>query len=151
MKRAQRLHQVQQVVDDAERKRAEKLGAHERRVAECEAKLAELENYQANYSREFSTRAKSGMGGVSLRDYQSFLARLGEAVRQQIQIVARARGDRDRELENWQIAAQRAQSVGKVVQRWQSEDRRALERHEQSESDERSQRSSSNALYARIS
>jgi len=140
MKRSQRLEMVQQVVDDNERRRAERFTASEKRVSECETKLAELESYQLSYARDFSARAGQGVGGAVFRDYQTFLARLGEAVRQQSLLVTRARLERDADRENWQGAAQRAEAVGQIVKRWQGEERRAVDRQEQLESDERAQR-----------
>jgi flagellar protein FliJ len=140
MKRSQRLQMVQQVVDDNERRRAERFASSEKRVSECEAKLAELEAYQISYARDFTARAGQGIGGAGLRDYQTFLARLGEAVRQQTQLVQRARLERDADRENWQGAAQRAEAVGQIMKRWQGEERRAVDRQEQLESDERAQR-----------
>jgi flagellar protein FliJ len=140
MKRSQRLQMVQQVVDDNERRRAERFQSSEKRVAECEAKLAELEAYQLSYARDFTSRAGQGIGAAGLRDYQTFLARLGEAVRQQTQLAQRARLERDADRENWQGAAQRAEAVGQIVKRWQGEERRAVDRQEQLESDERAQR-----------
>jgi flagellar FliJ protein len=148
MKRSQRLQMVQQVVDDNERRRAERFAASEKRVAECEAKLAELEAYQLSYARDFSARAGQGIGGAGLRDYQTFLARLGEAVRQQNQLVNRARLERDADRENWQGAAQKAEAVGQIVKRWQGEERRAVDRQEQLESDERAQRTYRRSLNA---
>lgn len=140
MKRAQRLGTVRRVVEDAEKTRAERLAASERCLSECESKLAELERYHAEYLREFGRRVGEGMGGGSVRDYQVFLARLAEAVRQQTQIALRARAERDVERERWRTAAQRAHSVGRLVDRWSEEDRRLLEKREQRESDERAQR-----------
>jgi flagellar protein FliJ len=149
MKRAERMKTVQRAVEDDERRRAEKLAASERRVSECEAKLAELEGYKLSYSQQFSARAGAGIGGAGLRDFQTFLARLEEAVRQQTQMVQRARVERDSERTRWQGAASRAKAVGGVVKRWQCEDQREMERREQNESDERSQRSSGGELDAR--
>ena len=149
MKRSDRMKTVQRAVEDAERRRAEALAASERRVAETESRLAELQNYQVTYAREFATRARFGMGGAGLRDYQTFMARLAEAVRQQTQIVYRARAERDAELERWRNAASRAKAVGGVVKRWQGEEQRALDRREQNESDERSQRARHGGLNAR--
>lgn len=140
MKRAQRLEIVQRVVDDQERRRAEALASSERRLSENEAKLRELETYHAGYLRDFTVRAESGMDGVLARDYQAFLARLDEALRQQSQAVIRARAQRDGELQTWQGAAQRAEAVGQMVNRFRTEEERALDRREQHESDERSQR-----------
>jgi flagellar FliJ protein len=140
---------VQNVVDDQERRRAEALATSERRVAEGEAKLAELESYHASYVRGFAIRAESGIDGAMARDYQAFLARLEEALRQQTQLVIRARAQRDGELQTWQGAAQRAEAVGQMVKRFQSEELRAFDRREQHESDERSQRSWTYGLASR--
>ena len=149
MKRAQRLKMVQRTGEDLERRRAEQLALSERRVSECESRLTELETYQANYCREFATRARHGIGAAGLRDYQTFLARLAEAVNQQSHVVFRTRAERDAERQSWQTAAQRAEAVGRIVKRWQSEDQRTLERYEQRESDERGQRSNTNGIHAR--
>jgi flagellar FliJ protein len=149
MKRAQRLQMVQKVVDDQERRRAEALAASERRIIEGEAKLAELTSYHASYVRGFEVRAQSGMNGAMARDYQAFLARLEEAIRQQTQVVMRSRVQRDGELQTWQGAAQRAEAVGTMVKRFRTEEERALDRKEQQESDERSQRAWMYGLVAR--
>jgi flagellar protein FliJ len=140
---------VQRAIEDDERRRAEKLAASERRVTECETKLAELENYQTSYAQQFSARAGAGIGGAGLRDFQTFLARLAEAVKQQGQVVQRARVERDSERQRWQGAASRAKAVGGVVKRWQAEDQRESDRREQNESDERSQRNPGGELNAR--
>ena len=140
MKRSERLEIVKKVVDDFERRKAEALAASERRVTESEKKLADLEAYRDGYVRDFNLRAKAGIGAAAARDYQVFLGRLDEALRQQTQAVIGTRAQRDAELQNWQDAAQRAEAIGQTVKRWQGDERHALERREQIESDERSQR-----------
>jgi flagellar FliJ protein len=149
MKRAQRLEMVQNVVDDQERRRAEALAGSERRVSESEAKLAELESYHDSYVRGFAIRAEAGIDGVMARDYQAFLGRLEEAIRQQTQVVIRARAQRDGEKQTWQGAAQRAAAVGQMVKRFQTEEAHALDRREQHESDERSSRAWAYGMVAR--
>ena len=146
MKRTQRLEMVQRNVHELERRRAQTLAASERRVSECEGRLTELETYHQSYVSDFAARAGLGIGAAGLRDFQTFLARLAEAVKQQVQIVARARTERDAQLKSWQSAAQRAEAVARVVKRWQSEEQRRLDRNEQSESDERSQRTVARGL-----
>jgi flagellar FliJ protein len=143
------MQTVERVVSEVERKRAESLAACERRVAECESRLAELEGYMKSYAEQFQARAENGIGAAGLRDFQTFMARLGEAVKQQTQIVLQARADRDAELRTWQHAAQRAEAVGGLVRRWQSEEQRQHEKREQLESDERSQRPSPHLLSLR--
>jgi|HigsolmetaAR202D_1030399.scaffolds.fasta_scaffold00037_80 flagellar FliJ protein len=138
--RSQRLAPVQQVVDNVERRLAQNLAAIERRLAEADDKLLELTRYRSEYEQQFTTRVAGGMGVAELRDYQAFLARLSEAIRQQQAVVQRMRIERDAERERWRTAAQRAEAVGNLVERWQIEERRAADLREQREIDERAQR-----------
>jgi flagellar FliJ protein len=140
MTRAKRLEPVQDIASDAQRRLAQSLAAHERRVTEAENKLQDLQRYKSEYERQFTQRAGTGIGVTDLRDYQAFLARLSEAIRQQHGIVQRTRAERDAERLKWQEAARREKALDHVVERWQSEERRALDRREQHEIDERAQR-----------
>jgi flagellar FliJ protein len=140
------MQTVERVVSDVERKRAEALALCERRVSESETKLVELETYQKTYASQFNGRASAGIGAAGLRDFQTFMARLADAVKQQTQIVIKARADRDAELKTWQKAAQRAEAVGGLVKRWQHEEQRDDDRREQKDSDERAQRGLPHAL-----
>lgn len=143
MTRSKRLAPAGRVIDERERQQAEQLAACERKVAENEAKLGELERYYTDYARQFAVRAGQGTGVASLRDYQVFLARLTQAVNQQTQVVLQVRGERDAELERWQQAARHAKAVGTVMERWKSEEQKLADRRDQLESDERAQRSGS--------
>jgi flagellar protein FliJ len=140
MKRSERLGIVQKVVDEFEHRKAEALAVAERRVTEAEKKLSDLEAYRDGYVRDFALRAKAGINAAAARDYQVFLGRLDEALRQQTQAVIGTRAQRDSERQNWQDAAQRAEAIGQTVKRWQGEERHELDRRDQIETDERSQR-----------
>ena len=140
MTRAKRLEPVQNLVENNERRLARNLAASERRVSEGEAKLQELERYRGEYEQQFSQRAGRGIAATELRDYQAFLARLVEAIRQQQAVVQRVRAERDAERLRWQEAAKRAKALGHVVEQWQTEERRNADRAEQREIDERAQR-----------
>ena len=140
MTRAKRMKPVQNLYDDTERRLALVLATIERRVAEAEAKLQELERYRSEYDKQFAQRAGGGIGATALRDYQVFLARLSDAIKQQHAVVKRAQSERDAERLRWQEAAKRAKALGHVVEQWQTEERRASDRREQHESDERAQR-----------
>lgn len=140
MTRSERMQPVQQVVDVTERRYAEQLAASEARVAEAELKLHELEQYGTDYQRAYSDRMSTGMSSSGLRDYQAFLARLNDAVRQQTQLVNAARNERDLRRRQWQDAARHAKAIDRVVENWQDEERLNANRREQRESDERAQR-----------
>jgi flagellar FliJ protein len=131
---------VQNLYDDTERRLAVALATVEKKVADAETKLRELERYRGDYENQFKQRAGRGIGATELRDYQAFLARLSDAIRQQQAVVKRAQSERDAERQRWEEAAKRAKALGHVVEQWQTEERRASDRREQRESDERSQR-----------
>lgn len=140
MTRTQRLAPVQTLFDDKERRLAQSLAAFERRVTDGETKLSELERYRTEYEKQFAQRAKAGLGATDLRDYQAFLARLNEAIRQQRTLVQRAQAERDAERQRWQESARRAKALDHVVDQWRADERRASDRREQRETDERAQR-----------
>ena len=131
---------VQNLYDDTERRLAVALATVEKKVADAETKLRELERYRGDYENQFKQRAGRGIGATELRDYQAFLARLSDAIRQQQAVVKRAQSERDAERQSWEEAAKRAKALGHVVEQWQTEERRASDRREQRESDERAQR-----------
>ena len=141
------MQTVERVVSDVEKKRAEALAARERHVKESETKLQELESYQKSYAEQFQARMGAGIGAAGLRDFQTFMLRLGEAVKQQVQVVAKAKADRDAELRVWQHAAQRAEAVGGLVERWQKEEQYQQDKQDQRDSDERAQRNPQRPLH----
>ena len=80
MKRSDRLDMVQQMAARTERERAEKVGAAERHLVEMQQKLTALEKYRTEYEAGFKTRAGTGLDVIGMRDFQTFLAKLGEAL-----------------------------------------------------------------------
>jgi flagellar FliJ protein len=138
VKRSDRVDLVQRVTRQTERECAEQLREAERHLTSCEAKLAELQGYRGEYESRLGNAGTRQIG--ALRDYQAFLARLGEAIDQASLLVTQARVRRDGERRRWQEAAQRTHAIGSLAERWQTEERRAEDRREQRDSDERAQR-----------
>jgi flagellar FliJ protein len=138
--RIRQLKTASGVFEDDERRRAQKLASSERTVRLSEAKLAELGNYRETYLRDFAARAGGGMNAARARDYQAFLARLEEALREQAEIVARARAQHAGLLDSWRGAARQSAAVDRALERGLSEQQRRHERREQFDCDERAQR-----------
>jgi flagellar FliJ protein len=131
---------VQQVLGGAERDRARDMGVAQRGLGAAELRLQELQQYHADYLGNFQRTAKAGGNALALRDFQQFLGRLEEAIRQQEQIVLQARQSVAGSTIQWQSAARRVKAVDCVVDRWQGEERRTESRTEQKDMDERAQR-----------
>lgn len=146
MNRSTRMQPVHAVVEDNERKIARKFAHAEARCSEASAKLRELERYHGEYAQGFQQRVGGGIGAVGLRDYQVFLAKLAEAVKQQKAAVLRTEAERELVRREWAKAMQRTKAVAHVMEKWLAEERRALEQREQRETDERAQRSVRNSV-----
>jgi flagellar FliJ protein len=139
-KRVEQLDVVQQVATRNERERAERLATAERNATEAEQKLVALERYRNEYESQLATKGAAGTDISGVREFQAFLARLGDALVAQRQVLAQARAARDEMLGAWRQAAQKAKVVETLAERWQGEARRDEDRRDQRESDELAQR-----------
>jgi flagellar FliJ protein len=139
MSPTQRLALVQRVTDDKERRQAQRLAQSRERVAQCEAKLKELQGYHAGYLSDFDKRAAAGIGASGIREFHAFLAKLAEAIRQQEELLQKARVDSEAARSTWQGAAQRSKIIDKVVERHTTLESKARDQRDQRESDERGQ------------
>lgn len=136
MKRAQRLDHFRDGLESSEKAQRAKFSAAEARVGEAKARLVELQQYRDEYLRGLGQRATGGMDARALRDYQAFLARISEAIRQATQAVSRSELECEFERQRWQEAATRCRAVASVVERWKAEERVGLARAEQRDTDE---------------
>lgn len=140
MSRAGRLQPVRQQMEDEAQRLHLALVACQRRVAQAQAQLEELQRYHSEYQRAFSQRAGGGMGANALRDYQTFMAKLAQAIVQQMDTLARARHEEQQHRERWQASSRRSRAMGHVMTQWQLDEQRRRERLEQQEADQRAQR-----------
>lgn len=140
MKRTQRLEMVGKLMHDKEQECALQLAAAQSRLAESERRAIELKRYQKEYQQLFEQRARSGIGVAGVRDYQAFIARIGEAVRQQEALTQQLRAECERVRAQWSQAAARKSGIGKVLDKARVETQRLEERQVQKELDERAQR-----------
>lgn len=136
MTRSERLGVVKQATSHAEREQAERVAQAERHVVAMEEKLAALEKYRKEYEVGFAAKAGAGLGAMATRDYQAFLARLGEALEQQRQVVEQARAAHQAAIVIWREAAKRAHVVDTLQERWQVEEAREEGRRDQRNNDE---------------
>jgi flagellar FliJ protein len=140
MTRGERLDVVQQVASRSERDAAARLAEAERNAIEAEQKLVALERYRNEYETQLASKGTAGIDISGVREFQAFLARLGDALVAQRQVLAQARASRDQMLGAWRQAAQKAKVVETLADRWQDEARREEDRRTQKETDELAQR-----------
>lgn len=138
--RAERLEPVDRLMRDAERAYARRFADAEQCLADAEQRCRELERYRAEYLRSFQERAQSGLSAQGLREYQTFIARLDEALVVQRGRVQQLKSERSGVRVGWRVAAVRSSAVGKVIEGARREELLTEERRLQREIDERAQR-----------
>jgi flagellar FliJ protein len=134
------LEPVGALAEEAERERAAEVAGLQQRLAEAERRCVELKRYLEEYQTMFQRRASAGIGVSGMRDYQTFIARLSEAVRQQAGAIEQLQADCARARVRWLEAAARKTAVSKVIANVRSEDQKLEDRRSQKESDEHAQR-----------
>jgi flagellar export protein FliJ len=109
----------------------------ERRLQEAERREQDLRRYRQEYQDSLNTRASTGLEVRSMREYQTFLARLSAAISAQQQLIEQLRVSCQRERTELRAAIARRQALGKVIERVHTEERRMEDRRHQNEQDER--------------
>jgi len=137
---SKRFKPVQRVAESQEQKAAKSFGQSQRHMHDQEARLDELRRYHQEYLQRFQQTSQMGMSVAQLHEYRAFLAKLEIAIEAQKKIVLASQQNRTSQKENWQQKHMRSQVLEKVVDRYASEDRKAMESQEQKEMDDRSQR-----------
>jgi flagellar FliJ protein len=140
VKRSDRLNEVRRVIQTERDGASQRLAHKQSSLAFAGNRLQELLQYREDYLRRFRKDAGAGLSGTRVRDYQTFLAKLDQAIRQQQSALAKARAEADFEREKLRDISGQLAAVSGVADRWSGEERRTEERLDQQRSDELSQR-----------
>ncbi|MBS0580729.1 MAG: flagellar FliJ family protein [Proteobacteria bacterium] len=140
MTTARLLRNAQQVLERHEQRHAQALVECERQVRQNLLKLSELERYLETYLHDFEQHVQAGIDAARARSYQSFIARVAQAIAEQQQVLARARTAQAEELRRWRDAARRSAAVDHLVRRGAEAAQRRAEKAEQAAADRHAQR-----------
>lgn len=136
MNRSRRMEPVARVTEDREQKAALVLAEGQQELGEQQLRLDELHDYRREYAQRLQQQGVAGLRATELQDFRNFLDRLDNAIRQQERMVERQRHEVERRRQLWLDARTRCRAMGKVLERYRSEEDRAEERREQAENDE---------------
>ena len=123
-----------------ERECAAQVATLQVRLADAQRSGVELQRYLGEYQSMFLQRASAGIGVGGMRDYQTFIARLSEGVRQQQVATEQLQVDCARARARWVDAAARKSAVGKLIANAHADDQKMEDRRNQNETDEFAQR-----------
>jgi flagellar FliJ protein len=138
MTRSERMQPIKALADTRERDAGAGVAAARRVLEDREKQLEQLRGYRAEYA---GRAAREGAAdAVRLQNYHAFLGRLGDAIRQQEELVAAARQDLEHRTTAWQERRIEAASLGKAVERIAGSEQKAADRRDQRDADERALR-----------
>jgi flagellar FliJ protein len=113
------------------------MGQSQRSLDDEIKRLEELKAYRLSYGMQCR---EGRFNSSQLKDYQSFLRRLDQAVSIQTRVVMEGRQKRDAHRSRWMTRQRKAESLERAVDRLQRRDTDVDERREQKEADELSVR-----------
>lgn len=140
MGKSKRMGPIADLARESERAAAKALGQALKQVEEAEQQLQQLLEYQADYQRRLSESASQGMNAQTLLEYREFITKLGLAIEQQEQVVARARSELGERKRYWFAKRGRSKALDAVLDKYIKDEQKALERREQLEHDDRNNR-----------
>lgn len=133
--RADRLQPAVDLAHDRRDEAMQRLAEQQQKLARAEHQLEELKRYRHDYA---SAQA-SGTSVQALLNLQQFIDRIDQAIAQQVAEVQRQQRHLEHARGHWREAHAREKALDSVVSRYREAERKAEDRREQSDVDERMQ------------
>lgn len=127
--RTRKISKIASLAAAEEKRFGEQTGRSQRHLNEQVERLGELNAYRHNYARKNSDVAR--VTSAHFKDYQSFLHRLDAAVRAQQQIVRDCEQNVATHRQRWMVKRQKLESLERVLDKYQAEDRAYEDKLEQ--------------------
>jgi flagellar FliJ protein len=135
MMKSKRFEPIQEIASTSANDLSRAMGEAGSKVAELERQLEQLQSYRDEYLRN-SSQSAAATDAVKLQNYRSFLDRLGDALRQQLNALEVARAEYERRRALWSEKRIEAESLGRAVDRFRKEEQHVADRLEQREGDD---------------
>ncbi|MEZ5529442.1 MAG: flagellar export protein FliJ [Porticoccaceae bacterium] len=132
-----KLDKVALVAGFKEQQSAGNLKARRQALENEQARLMQLEQFKQEYESRLDCYADKSIPARQLQDYRLFLTKLNQAIEQQHQLVTEAGQAADRAREQWVDQSVHKSAVDQLVDHRRQQERTALGKKEQRDSDER--------------
>lgn len=128
-KRSNKISKIVSLAASEERRHGAATGVSSRHLQEQMSRLGELNAYRHNYAE----RARSGnkVSAAHMKDYQTFMQRLDQAVKSQQQIVRDSEQNLEIHRRRWLVKRQRLESLQRILDSYRDEEQLHAERIEQ--------------------
>ncbi len=140
MKKSERLSVIIELNAKNEKKALELFGQIQKQKHQAEMQLEHLQSYLQDYKDKYQLQLKMGLNVQQLMEFRAFIAKLDKAISEQQQNII----DLDKQLEKarseWERQHHKTRSMQKVCDAAVREERKAEDKREQNEQDERAAR-----------
>lgn len=140
MTRSKRMRPILDIAETREKEAATVLGVAQQALEQQQQRLQDLEQYRQEYNAYVQQVGAQGVTASRLQDLYRFVNSLDSAVGQQTRMVEVARQHVAAKLRAWQDARGKHKALGKVIERLQDDEEKAVAKREQKETDEFAQR-----------
>lgn len=140
--RSDRMQRIAGLAHNTEKMAARALADAQHRVHEHYEQLTELQQYRDEYLARAPTDSAQGQQANSLdllRNKRQFLDQLSRVIQQQAERAQQAETEYEKQRISWKREHARARSLDKVTQQHRDAERKASDRRELKEQDDRSQ------------
>lgn len=132
--KSRKIGKVASVAAAEERRLGQEAGQARQRLEEQVDRLGELNAFRHNYAKK--SAGQSTLRATHWQDYQAFLSRLDTAVKAQQQIVREGERMLESHRQRWIEKRQRLESLERVLEKYQTEERVHEARREQKQLDD---------------
>lgn len=140
MTRSKRLEPVQRLAEERSNEAGRVFGERQQFLQTQQQRLDQLEQFRDEYKQGRLTAGEAGLDAYRLRDYNAFIARIDEAVKQQRALVESVREEVEALRLAWMESLGHSRAMDKAVDRMRKDEYRDREKREQSLLDELAQR-----------
>lgn len=128
-KRTRKIDKIVALAASEEQRLGQEAGRSRRRLDEQLARLGELNAYRHSYANK--SPSGSSISAAQWQDHQNFLQRLDGAVQAQQQIVSDCEQNLESHRQRWLAKRRRLESLERVLDKYQQQDRAYEDRLEQ--------------------
>jgi flagellar FliJ protein len=139
-RKSTRFQTVVRYTESKEDKAAKRLAESQANLVEQQNRLESLSQYKDEYAARFTQAGQQGMRASQVREYQAFMVKLQSAVDQQQRVVEVAVQHLEDSKKQWMLARNETRKTNTLLDRYLLQERRAQDKLEQKDSDERAQR-----------
>lgn len=136
MTRSRRMQPVVNYSKSVEQDAARILAQSQRALDAARQRMDDLIRYKQEYLQQFERACRSGAQAARMQDFRAFLVKLDGAIGQQSRHIDVLRREQETRRSQWLDSHRRHQALGKVTERYRSQELVEEQVREQKQSDE---------------